>query len=78
MMVQTDRKQWPMWARIGLWGVPNRMAAWAFVWICLAVGIVCIAYGFVDRRFFGGGALFLAALWYYASIRWVDLHGRWS
>jgi signal peptidase I len=44
----------------------------------VAVGAACIAYGFVDRRFFGGGALLLAALWYYASIRWVDRHGQWS
>jgi signal peptidase I len=77
-MEQVDRRQWPAWVRIGLWGVPNRTTAWAFFWFCLAVGIACIAFGFVDRRFFGGGALFLAALWYYASIHWVDQRGALS
>jgi len=50
--------------------------------VALAVG--CIAYGFVDQRFFMGvlmavGAVTMAAaaLWYYLAIRWVDRHGRW-
>jgi signal peptidase I len=73
-----SRNEWPLWVRTGLWGVPNRTAAWAFVWFCVAVAIACVAYGFVDRRFFGGAALFLAALWYYLSIRWVDRRDGWS
>jgi hypothetical protein len=77
-MGQSNRREWPLWVRSGLWGVPNRFAAWAFVWLCMALAIGCVAYGFVDRRFFGGGALFLAALWYYLSIRWVDQRNQWS
>jgi signal peptidase I len=78
MIEQPERSKWPLWVRTGLWGVPNRAAAWAFVWFCVAIAIGCVAYGFVDQRFFGGGGLALAALWYYLSIRWVDQHGRWS
>jgi hypothetical protein len=37
-----------------------------------------VLYGFVDRRFLVGGIMLFAALWYYAAIRWVDLHGDWS
>jgi signal peptidase I len=77
-MEQPERSKWPLWVRTGLWGVPNRAAAWAFTSFCVVIAIGCVAYGFVDRRFFRGGALALAALWYYLSIRWVDQHGRWS
>jgi hypothetical protein len=68
----------PLWVQVGLWGLPNRASAWAFFWLSLAVAVGCVAYGFVDWRFFFGGLIVFAALWYYASIRWVDRHGRWS
>lgn len=77
-MSPIERRLWPIWARIGLWGVPDRRIAWGFLWVCLAIGVACLAYSYGDRRFLGGGAMILAALWYYASIRWVDQHGRWS
>jgi hypothetical protein len=66
-----------MWVRIGLWGLPNRGSAWGFFWLCMAIAVGCIAYGFVDRRFFIGGVMALAAAWYYLSIRWVDQHSGW-
>jgi hypothetical protein len=64
--------------RVGLWGVHSRGAAWAFFWLSIAAAAGCIAYGFINPPFFAGGALLLAALWYYLSIRWVDGHGGWS
>lgn len=68
----------PLWVKAGLWGLPNRASAWAFFWLSVAVAGGCIAYGFVDRRFFIGGLMVFAALWYIAAIKWVDCHGRWS
>jgi hypothetical protein len=67
----------PAWVKLGLWGLPNRASAWAFFWLCIAIAAGCVAYGFVDWVYFAGGVMFLAAWWYYAAIRWVDLHGRW-
>jgi len=67
----------PAWVKFGLWGLPNRGAAWACFWLSVALSLVG-AYGFVDRRFFGFGALVFAALWYWLAIRWVDEHGGWS
>ena len=67
----------PLWVKVGLWGVPNRSSAWAFFYFSIAVAAGCVAYGFVDSRFFFGGLMVFAALWYYASINWVDQHGRW-
>ena len=77
-MGPVDRSAWPLWVRLGLWGLSGRAAAWASFWLSVTIAVGCTAYGFVDRRFFGGGVLVLAALWYHQSIRWVDRHGRWS
>ncbi len=68
----------PLWVKVGLWGIPNRASAWGFFWFCLIATVACVAYGFVDPRFFVGGLLVFAGAWYFASIRWVDRHGHWS
>ena len=76
--MSVDRSKWPMMVRLGLWGLPNRFAAWAFFWLSLAIAAGCVAYGFVNPLAFIGGQMVFAALWYYLSIRWVDLHSSWS
>jgi hypothetical protein len=68
----------PLWVKVGLWGVPGRAGAWAFAGLSLVLAAASVAYGFEDRRFFWGGLLVFAAVWYYLSIRWVDRHGRWA
>jgi hypothetical protein len=73
-----DRNTWPFMVRLGLWGVPTRGSAWAFFWLTIAIAIGGVAYGFVDSRFFIGGIMFLATLWYYLAIRWVDQNEGWS
>jgi len=73
-----DRAQWPMMVRLGLWGLPNRAAAWLFVWLSLAIAAGCFAYGFVNPLAFIGVFMVFASLWYFLSIRWVDQHSRWS
>jgi hypothetical protein len=63
----------------GLWGLPNRGWAWGLVWFSLVLAGACVAYGVVSgyRPAFLGGGFVLAALWYFAAIRWVDRHGEW-
>lgn len=73
-----DRSTWPVMVRLGLWKLRTRGAAWAYFWLCIAIAVVCVAYGFVDWRFFFGGLMVFAAVWYYLSIRWVDQHSTWS
>ena len=68
----------PAWVKLGLWGLPNRASAWAFLWLSIAVAVACVAYGFVYWPFFFGGLMVFAALWYYQAIRWVDQHGTWE
>lgn len=70
-------KKRPLWVKIGLWGVPGRAGAWAFVWFSIIVAVACVFYGFQDKRFFYGGLIVFAALWYYLAIRWVDRHEQW-
>lgn len=73
-----DRSRWPIMVRMGLWGIPNRSAAWVFFWLSLAAAAGCVAYGFVNPDWFLGGLFVFAAMWYYISIRWVDDFGSWS
>ena len=73
-----QRIQRPLWVRVGLWGLPNRISAWVFFWLSIGIAVGCTAYGFVDPPFFAGGLLVFAAWWYYASIRWADEHEGWS
>jgi hypothetical protein len=73
-----DRNSWPLLVQLALWGLPSRRAAWAFCWLSIALAVVCVAYGFIDQRFFIGGILAFAALWYYLAIRWVDQNSTWS
>lgn len=72
-----DRSRWPLMVRLGLSGIPNRGAAWGFCALSVAAALACIAYGFINRWFFAGALLLLAALWYALAIRWVDRHGQW-
>lgn len=68
----------PLWVRIALWGIPGRGAAWGFFWLSVAIAIGGIACGRIDRRFYVGGLMVVAALWYYLAIRWEDDHGDWT
>jgi hypothetical protein len=73
----TDRRDYPFWVRIALWGISDRGSAWLYCWISLVIALGCVAIGFFDWRFFLGGLLVVAAVGYYLAIRWVDRHGRW-
>jgi hypothetical protein len=72
-----DRSNWPVLVRLGLWGLPDRRAAWLFFWLSIAIALGSVAYGFIKPIFFIGGLIGFAALWYYLAIRWVDKHGSW-
>ena len=73
-----NRIERPWWVKMGLWGLPTRGSAWAFFWLSLVLAVGCVIYGFTDPRFLWGAGLVFATWWYYASIRWVDQHDRWS
>ena len=41
----------PWWVKVGLWGISSRGSAWTFVWLSIALGVVCMVYGFWNRWF---------------------------
>lgn len=70
-------KPWPWWVSLGLWGLPGRGWAWAFFWLSILLAVACTAYGFTFWPAFFGAGFALAAVWYFAAIRWVDRNGEW-
>ncbi len=67
-----------MMVRIGLWKISRRSDALGYFWLCVAMGVGSIIWGFFAPIAFIGAIMFLAALWYHQAIRWVDRHGSWS
>ena len=63
----------PWWVRLGLVGIPSRTAAWSWL-IFSIIAAILMALSW-SRWWF---LLFLATLWYYLAIRWVDHHDSWS
>jgi hypothetical protein len=70
-------RPWPLWVSLGLWGLPGRTWAWGFFWFSLALAVGGVVGGFFFWPLFIGSGFVLAALWYYAAIRWVDRYGEW-
>jgi hypothetical protein len=67
----------PWWVEISLVGASSRSGQCTFFWLSVVLGTACVIYGFRDRRFFRGAVVFLAAFWYWMTIRWMDQHGAW-
>jgi hypothetical protein len=74
----TPQSPRPIWVRLGLWSVSSRASAWVFFWICIAIAVFSVIRGFSEPRWFWGVVMVLAALWYWASIRWVDRYSSWG
>lgn len=68
----------PLWVRVGLWKVPTRQAAVAWMWLSVALAAACLVCGlWISYFFFIGVALLGASAWYLCAMRWVDRHGEW-
>ena len=68
----------PWWVRVTLWGLPNRISALAFVWLCVGFATACVVLGFRNPLISLGALSLLPALGYLRAVRWVDTHGGWS
>ncbi len=75
---QDPRASYPLWVKIGLWGLPGRTSVWVCFWLSVAGGLTGSIYGFWERRALSASLFFLAALMYWLTIRWVDRNGRWT
>lgn len=77
MSSKVPRAEYPLWVKIGMWGVPGRTGLWAFVALSVALALGCVVYGFWNPRYFVGALFLVAALMYWLTIRWVDGYGSW-
>jgi hypothetical protein len=68
----------PWWVRVTLWGLPNRVSALSFVWLCVGFAMACVVLGFRNPLISLGAVSLLPALGYLRAVRWVDKHGGWS
>jgi hypothetical protein len=68
----------PFWVQIGLWGIPSRGAALAYLWVTAAAAAGSLLLGFFFPFAWVGLTMLLATWWYWASIRWADRHGHWK
>jgi hypothetical protein len=75
--IEPERTPRPLWVRFGLLGVPSRRAALVYFWASLFTSAGCMLGGYFDPRLIVGVPLVFAASWYWACIRWVDLHDQW-
>ena len=62
----------PLWVAIGLWGLKTRLVALAFVALSVLLGTGLMLYWSWQ-----GALVYMAALWYFLAIRWVDKNGSW-
>jgi len=62
----------PLWVAVGLWGLKTRAVAWAFVVLSILVATGSIVYWS-----WLGAIMYLAAVWYFLAIRWVDKNSAW-
>lgn len=62
----------PLWVAVGLWGLKTRAVAWAFVVLSMLVATGSIIYWS-----WLGAIMYLAAVWYFLAIRWVDENSAW-
>ena len=67
----------PAWVTVGLYDVHTRYDALAYMWLSVLVATACAVIGFWYPSARAGLGLVVAAIWYWLSIRWVDLNDQW-
>jgi hypothetical protein len=72
-----DRRNYPFWVKIGLWGLPTRVSALAFAWFSVASALVGLIGGFWNPLLFYGLFFLFSAWGYWSAISWVDKNDRW-
>ena len=79
----------PWWVSLGLLGLPTRLSALFFFWLCVVLALGAFITGIVLAIFEAHPAIWIATLivsvtlllpawWYAAAIRWVDRNDRWK
>ena len=78
-----DTKGFPLYVKLGLWGIHTRKAALLQFWTSVVISVIIlfaippISHSFFWTIFFCGIVL-MTAKWYWSAIRWVDKNARWE
>lgn len=63
---------------LGLLGINSKASAYVYLGISVAVGLASIYFGLNRSIYFVGVLMFLASLWYFYCINWVDKNSHWD
>ena len=73
-----NRKSWPIYVRLGLYGIKTRKTALIFFWISIVSATCSILFCMIDPNFIIGSLFVFSAIWYKLSIKWVDKNMQWD
>ncbi|MEP6900152.1 MAG: hypothetical protein ABJA66_00295 [Actinomycetota bacterium] len=63
---------------IGLLGINSKATAYVYLAIAAFVGLSSIYMGFSKPTYLWSVLMFLASLWYYYCMNWVDNNSNWD
>lgn len=73
-MKKTDNM--PMWAHWALLGINSRKVAMLFLVGSLILSLIATVVG-ITIKDYSLATLFFVPLWYFISIKWVDVYSSW-
>lgn len=62
----------------GLLGINSKSAAYLYLSVSVLLGLAAIYFGLENPRYFWGCLMFLASLWYFYTINWVEKYSSWN
>jgi hypothetical protein len=72
----------PLYVKLGLFGVHGRKAALLQFWLGIAISIILLRYIFDNDSFIWTmvfcAFVLLTAKWYWSCIQWVDKNSKWE
>lgn len=67
----------PMWVHWALLGINSRKVAMIFFVVSLLLSFIATVVGIMIKDY-SLATLFFVPLWYFISIKWVDVYSSWT
>ncbi len=64
----------PIYVKVGLFGIGSRKSAMMYFWLSIIIALGSSLY----FQTLLGLVLLLAALWYWAAVKWMDANDGWQ
>lgn len=76
----TQAEPMPWWVDMGMWGIKDRSTAWLFCGISVVIAVLpsLLAFRNGNPKLYLANVFLLAALWYWACIKWMDDNDGWA